>query len=133
MMPLGSLLVLWGFLAVVSTAPTQIGSDFSTDQDRPCTSSRNGICWKKKCPFGQAYFDQSALACICPDAPDRMVCQAQSYFKGALTSISSRSTWINLVYPPVPESAPRRNVCLVGRTLTMNYCHVSAVTLRMFW
>ena len=88
MMPIGSLLLIWGFLAVVSTAPTQIGSDLSTDQDPPCTSSRTGICWKKKCPFGQAYFDQRALACVCPDAPDKMVCKAHSYFEGELTNIS---------------------------------------------
>lgn len=132
-MPIGSLLVLWGFLAVVYTAPTQIGLDLSTNQDQPCTSFRNGICWKKKCPFGQAYFDQSALTCICPDAPDIMVCQAQSYFGGALTKTSPRSTWTNLVYPLAPGSAPRRNVSLVGRTLTMKHCHVSAVTLPMLW
>lgn len=74
-MPSGPLWVLLGLSTVVSTAPTQIGSE----SGQPCTIFGKGICYEKKCSFNQAYFDESALACICPDAPGEAVQVRQTY------------------------------------------------------
>lgn len=69
----GRVLVLLGLSTLVFTAPTQIGSGFKSELGQPCTATGEGLCQKKECPVGEAWFSQSALACICPSAANKAV------------------------------------------------------------